>query len=237
MLKIQTTDKPLVSRNICMRVKSLQSCLTLYNAMDYSLPVSSVYGTLQTSILEWVAIPFSRGSSWPRNGTQGFRIAGRFFTIWTAREALISFRVDWFDLAGIRRFRIKKTNHSNGEGMWSNPNLKWQDQFGGQFDSFLYSFKYTYRQPHDFTPHFIYLFCTCMACGHLGSQPGIEPTPPALEAWSLNHWTAKEVSHPLLLRSQNKCSHGLINGCSNETFLLPLHWKQFKCPSTGIWAN
>ena len=40
-------------------------------------------------ILEWVAYPFSRGSSWPRNWTRVFCIAGRFFTNWAIREALI----------------------------------------------------------------------------------------------------------------------------------------------------
>ena len=40
-----------------------QWCLTLCNSMDYSPPGSSVYGTLQARVLEWVAIPFSRGSS------------------------------------------------------------------------------------------------------------------------------------------------------------------------------
>ena len=43
--------------------KSLQSCPTLCDAMDSSPPGSSVYGILQARILEWVAIPFSRGSS------------------------------------------------------------------------------------------------------------------------------------------------------------------------------
>ena len=47
-----------------LRAKSLQSCLTLCNAMDWTLPGSSVHGILQTRILEWVAISFSRGSSW-----------------------------------------------------------------------------------------------------------------------------------------------------------------------------
>ena len=42
-------------------------CLTLCNSMDYSLPGSSVHGVLQARILEWVDIPFSRGSSRPRN--------------------------------------------------------------------------------------------------------------------------------------------------------------------------
>ena len=48
----------------------------------------SVRGILQARILEWVAIPFSRGSSWPRDWTQVFCIAGGVFTIWAAREYL-----------------------------------------------------------------------------------------------------------------------------------------------------
>ena len=44
-----------------------QSCPTLCDPMDCSPPGSSVYGILQTRILEWVAIPFSRGSSQPRD--------------------------------------------------------------------------------------------------------------------------------------------------------------------------
>ena len=44
-----------------------QPCLTLCDPMDYSLPGFSVCGTLQARILEWVAIPFSRGSSQPRD--------------------------------------------------------------------------------------------------------------------------------------------------------------------------
>ena len=45
------------------------SCLTLCDPMNYSLPGSSVHGILQATILEWVAIPFSRGSFWPRDRT------------------------------------------------------------------------------------------------------------------------------------------------------------------------
>ena len=48
--------------------------------MDYNPPGSSVHGILQARILEWVAISFSRGSPQPRDQTQVFRIAGRFFT-------------------------------------------------------------------------------------------------------------------------------------------------------------
>ena len=51
----------------CMCAKSLQSCLTLWDPMDCSPPDSSVHGVLQARILEWVAIPSSRGSSQPRD--------------------------------------------------------------------------------------------------------------------------------------------------------------------------
>ena len=51
----------------CFCCSVAQSCPTLCNPMDYSLPGSSVHGILQARILEWVAISFSRGSSWPRN--------------------------------------------------------------------------------------------------------------------------------------------------------------------------
>ena len=58
--------------------------------MDSSQPSSSVHGILWARILEWVAIPFSRVSSWPRDQTQVSCIAGRFFTIWATRKALKS---------------------------------------------------------------------------------------------------------------------------------------------------
>ena len=48
-----------------MKVKVAQSCLTLYDPMNCSLPGASVHGILQARLLEWVAIPFSRGSSQP----------------------------------------------------------------------------------------------------------------------------------------------------------------------------
>ena len=49
--------------------QSLQSCLTLCDSMDYSPPGSSVHGILPARILKWVAISFSRRSSWPRDRT------------------------------------------------------------------------------------------------------------------------------------------------------------------------
>ena len=64
----------------------IQLCPPFCDLMDYSLPGSSVHGILQTRILEWVAIPFSRGSSWPRDWTQLSCVAGRLFTVWTTRK-------------------------------------------------------------------------------------------------------------------------------------------------------
>ena len=58
-----------------VKVQVAQSCRTLCDPMDYT-----VCGILQARILEWVAVPFSRGSSQPRDRTQMSHIAGRFFT-------------------------------------------------------------------------------------------------------------------------------------------------------------
>ena len=69
-----------------VKVLVAQSCLTLCDPMDYSPAGSSVHGILQARILEWYAIPFSRGSSQPEDQTQVSRIAGRFFTISATRE-------------------------------------------------------------------------------------------------------------------------------------------------------
>ena len=76
----------------CLKEKSesevAQLCPTLSDPMDCSLPGSSVHGILQTRILEWVAIPFSRGSFQPKDWTWFSCIAGRFFTVSTTKETL-----------------------------------------------------------------------------------------------------------------------------------------------------
>ena len=72
---------------ICVCVKVTQSCPTLYNPVGCNLPGFSVHGILQARILEWVAIPFSRGFSQFRDWTQVSHIAGGFFTSWDTSEA------------------------------------------------------------------------------------------------------------------------------------------------------
>ena len=56
-------------KGICVHLKSLPLHPTLCNTVDYSPPGSSVHGILQARILEWVTMPFSRGSSPPRDRT------------------------------------------------------------------------------------------------------------------------------------------------------------------------
>ena len=65
-----------------VKMKVAQSCLTLCDPMDYI-----VHGILQVRIWEWVAFPFSRGSSQSRDQIQVSCIAGSFFTSWATREA------------------------------------------------------------------------------------------------------------------------------------------------------
>ena len=69
------------------RVLVAWSCLTLCDPVDCSPPGSSVHGVLQARILEWVAIPFSRGSSQPRDQTLVSCTADRFFTMGAIRKA------------------------------------------------------------------------------------------------------------------------------------------------------
>ena len=62
-----------------MKTKVAQSCQILCNHIDYT-----VHEIIQARILKWVAHPFSRGSSQPRDWTQ---VSHRFFTRWATREA------------------------------------------------------------------------------------------------------------------------------------------------------
>ena len=89
-LKTQNTELPYDPAILCLHIYSVTSevaqlCPTLCDPMDCSPPGSSVHGISQARILEWVAIPSSRGSSWCRNQTSVFCIsciAGGFLTFW-----------------------------------------------------------------------------------------------------------------------------------------------------------
>ena len=72
-----------------MTVLVAHSCPALGNPMDGGLPGSSIHGIFQVGILEWIAIPFSRGSSQLRDQTRVSCIVDRLFTICSTREDYI----------------------------------------------------------------------------------------------------------------------------------------------------
>ena len=92
-------QKKTCTTEVKVKVLAAQSCPTLCNPMNYSPPGFSDCGILQARILEWVAVPFCRGSSCPSDWTQKSCTAGRFFTIWATREVQ-----DWHFLGPQKRF-------------------------------------------------------------------------------------------------------------------------------------
>ena len=79
------------------------SCLLIAIHGLYSPPGPSVHVILPTQILEWVAIPFSRGSPWPRDQTWVSCIGGSFFTIWATKQLAASgkFKFCFLELSGV----------------------------------------------------------------------------------------------------------------------------------------
>ena len=103
------------SMQVKEKVVVTQSYPTLCNPMDCSPPDSSVQGILQARILEWVAIPFSRGSSWPRAWTRVSCVASRFFTIWAIGKSQGSYKqtkaVTAIIYKGLLQVNKKKANN------------------------------------------------------------------------------------------------------------------------------
>ena len=91
-----------LSRCVCVHVRL---CLTLCYSTDCGLPVFSIHGIFQARILVRVAIPFSRGSSWPRVQTWVSYIDWQFFTSWATGEHTYSYWTDW---QGIRHLQKTK---------------------------------------------------------------------------------------------------------------------------------
>ena len=92
-----------------------QSCPTLCDLMDCSLPGSSVHGIFQARVLEWFAISSSRESSHPRDQTQVSCIVGRCFTIWTTRkDAICGMKVNVIPFSILfPQMMLKKTVDTN----------------------------------------------------------------------------------------------------------------------------
>ena len=83
-------------RNKSSSLMCVPSRFSRVRSMDCSPSDSSVHGILQARILEWVAMPSSRGSSWPRDEAHDSCIAGRFFYCWATGEA---HTLKWFPKA------------------------------------------------------------------------------------------------------------------------------------------
>ena len=92
-----------------MKVKVTQSCLTLWDPMDYT-----VHGILQARMLECVAVPFSRQSSQPRDRTQVSCIAGRFFISWATREAHNIYNSFWSSIIWTKLTTLAESNLLSG---------------------------------------------------------------------------------------------------------------------------
>ena len=75
---------------VCVCVWERLSRVRLCDPMNCRLPGFPVHGILQARILEWIAIPFSRGSPWPRDWTLVSCIAGSFFTTWAIGKSLLT---------------------------------------------------------------------------------------------------------------------------------------------------
>ena len=87
-LKLDSTSGPYVFAIRLKLSQVIQSCPTLCDPVDCSPPSSSVHGTFQAGILEWVAISFSRGSSQLRDWTWVSCITGGCFTLWAITSLL-----------------------------------------------------------------------------------------------------------------------------------------------------
>ena len=130
-----------------MHAQLLQLCPTLCNPMDHSLPGSPVCGILQARILEWVALPCSRGSSPPRQWTcisYVSCIGRQFLYHWATWEALISFTKCKYNVGNIfwRWKLISKTIfkpeislnvvHCKGVSYWFEFSSEWLGKQGDQ---------------------------------------------------------------------------------------------------------
>ena len=160
-------------------MKVVQPCLTLHGSMD-----CIVHGILQAKILEWVAFPFSRGSSQPRDRTQVSHIAGSFFTSWATREAYL-----WME--GSMNVTFLRACE-NGDTV----TVIISDYGFVHFSQYLLGYFVLFSVLWDCMIKcvgFFFFFCpTTQHVGILVPWPGIEPMPPAVEAQSSNQWTARE---------------------------------------------
>ena len=113
-----------------------QSCPTLCDPMDCSLPGSSVRRIFQARVLEWVAIAFSRGSPWPRDWTWLSHTVGRRFTVWATREDHLNLITSQSTTA----FRVRASTYKSGRAgtqLVYNKIWEWLAVKNGRFNKYI----------------------------------------------------------------------------------------------------
>ena len=129
-----------------------QLCPTLCDPMDCSLPGSSVHGIFQARVLEWVAISFSRGSSWLRDQTQVSHIVGRHFYHRSHQGSPNSYSSIW---------KMEGTQ-------WKAVFVKWMKNLQPDFP-FITSYYKTYSEKHmpaQYPPHGSFHFLVAKGINH-----------------------------------------------------------------------
>ena len=107
----QRVGHDLVTEEEVKQSEVAQSCLTLCDPMDCSPPGSSIHGIFQARVLEWGAISFSRGSSWPRDRTLVSRIVGSRFYHWgKPSDWIVIHHSKKLHLANVSTFTFPKLN-------------------------------------------------------------------------------------------------------------------------------
>ena len=153
-----------------VKVLVTQPCLTHCNPMDCSPPVSSIRGILQARILEWVAIRFPRGSSWPRDQSPISYIAGRFFSVeplgkpifnhvantflvinrtLPSYTILILYIISSWKVLNINVFRCWFFHHTLANNHVNNTHIH------------TYQYIHNYIYMHIYTYTYIHIYCVC----------------------------------------------------------------------------
>ena len=160
-------------------------CLTLCEYMDCSPPGSPIHGILQARTLEWVAISFSMASSQHRDQTQVSCIAGRFFTVWSTREAWGCPLLFW-------PWRSRSAPVWSGRSPWL-----WEWEISSSFISYLFLYLLSSLScclSPTSPPFFFFFFEKLAVASACKSQPpchhtwGLEKSEPAQLKSFLSSW-------------------------------------------------
>ena len=193
-----------------------QSCPTLCSPIGCSPPGFSVNGIFQVRILN--GLPFPMPGYLPDPGIEPASpvspaLAGGFFT--TEPHG----KPHFWNL-GFPHRNFKGTQHSN-HGAFQSHEL--------DIDSSGTQDKQGANQALEFD-FFFFLATPLKACGTLVPQPGIKPMSPAVEVWSLNHWTTMEVPNLIFLPSPISCPLSPLSPLTGYKLVFPLLEVWSLCP-------